>query len=228
MGRQRLFCAAFWQSDGWALSWLPKYTARSRVMDENLAVPLEIAGILDALKVRWFLGGSLASSVHGIPRATLDADIAADLRAPLVRPLLQALGEAWYVEEEAVRQAIVDRSSFKLIHFGTAMKIDVFVPKLRQFDGGQFGRAKRTPVTEGSAIEIPVCSAEDIVLAKLEWYRAGGELSERQWGDVIGVLRVNAKLRGCTREQPSLLSVICWRKHLPKLAWPNIQEGNHF
>jgi len=192
-GRQRLFCAAFWQSDGWALSWLPMYSARPRVMDENLAVTLEIAGILDALKVRWFLGGSLASSVHGIPRATLDADIVADLRAPLVRPLLQALGEAWYVEEEAVRQAIVDRSSFNLIHFGTAMKIDVFVPKLRQFDGGQFGRAKRTPVTEGSAIEIPVCSAEDIVLAKLEWYRAGGELSERQWGDVIGVLRVNAK-----------------------------------
>jgi hypothetical protein len=72
------------------------------------------------------------------------------------------------------------------------MKIDVFVPKLRRFDGGQFSRAKRTPVAEGSTIEIPVCSAEDIVLAKLEWYRAGGELSERQWGDVIGVLRVNA------------------------------------
>ena len=97
------------------------------------------------------------------------------------------------MEEEAVRQAIVDWCSFNLIHFGTAMKIDVFVPKLRQFDGGQFGRAKRTPVTEGSAIEIPVCSAEDIVLAKLEWYRVGGELSERQWGDILGVLRVNAK-----------------------------------
>ena len=73
------------------------------------------------------------------------------------------------------------------------MKVDVFVPKLRRFEGGQFSRAKRTPISEGSNIEIPVCSAEDIVLAKLEWYRAGRELSERQWGDILGVLRVNAK-----------------------------------
>jgi hypothetical protein len=162
-------------------------------MDENLAVTLAIAAVLDTLEIRWFLGGSLASSVHGIPRATLDADIVADLRLPQVGPLLRALGEDWYVEEQSIRQAIADRGCFNLIHFGTAMKIDVFVPKLRRFDGGQFSRAKRTPVAEGSSIEIPVCSAEDIVLAKLEWYRAGGELSERQWGDVIGVLRVNAK-----------------------------------
>jgi hypothetical protein len=53
-------------------------------MDENLAVTLAIAAVLDTLEIRWFLGGSLASSVHGIPRATLDADIVADLRAPQV------------------------------------------------------------------------------------------------------------------------------------------------
>jgi len=162
-------------------------------MDENLTVTLAMAGILDTLGVRWFLGGSLASSVHGIPRATLDADIVADLRVPHVAPLLTALGEAWYVEEQSIRQAIECRSSFNLIHFGTAMKVDVFVPKLRRFEGGQFSRAKRTPIFEGSEIEIPVCSPEDIIVAKLEWYRAGGELSERQWGDILGVLRINAK-----------------------------------
>jgi len=162
-------------------------------MDENLAVTLAVAEVLDSLEVRWFLGGSLASSVHGIPRATLDADIVADLRVTVVGPLMRALGEEWYVEEQSVRQAITNRSCFNLIHLGTAMKIDIFVPKLRRFDGGQFSRAKRTAVAEGSAIAIPVCSAEDIVLAKLEWYRAGGELSERQWGDILGVLRVNSK-----------------------------------
>jgi len=161
-------------------------------MDESLAVTLTIAEILDSLGVRWFLGGSLASSVHGIPRATLDADIVADLRPATVTPLLKALGEDWYVEEQSVRGAIAERSSFNLIHFGTAMKVDVFVPKLRRFEGGQFSRAKRIPLTEGSAIEIPICSPEDIVIAKLEWYRAGGELSERQWGDILGVLRVNS------------------------------------
>ena len=193
MGLPRISFGDCWQSDGWELSWLPKFMVPPNRMDENLSVTLAIAEVLDTLELRWFLGGSLASSVHGIPRATLDADIVADLRAPQVGPLLRALGEDWYVEEHSVRQAITDRSCFNLIHFGTAMKIDVFIPKLRLFDGGQFTRAKRTPVAEGSTIEVPVCSAEDIVLAKLEWYRAGGELSERQWGDIMGVLKVNAK-----------------------------------
>ena len=162
-------------------------------MDESLLVTLRIAEVLDDLEVRWFLGGSLASSIHGIPRATLDADIVADLRAPLVSAFLKALGKDWYMEEESVRNAIRNRSCFNLIHLGSAMKVDIFVPKLRRFEGGQFSRALRIPIAEGSTIKIPVCSAEDIVLAKLEWYRAGGELSDRQWGDILSVLRVNAK-----------------------------------
>ncbi|NBV87595.1 MAG: hypothetical protein EBS01_15310, partial [Verrucomicrobia bacterium] len=161
-------------------------------MDDSLRVTVTIAGILDSLEVRWFLGGSLASSVHGIPRATLDADIVADLKPATVSPLLKALSEDWYVEEQSIRTAIADRGSFNLIHFETAMKVDVFVPKLRRFEDGQFSRAKRIPIAEGSMIEIPVCSSDDIVIAKLEWYRAGGELSERQWGDILGVLRVNS------------------------------------
>ena len=162
-------------------------------MDESLLVTLRIAEVLDDLEVRWFLGGSLASSIHGIPRATLGADIVADLRAPLVSAFLKALGKDWYMEEQSVRDAIMNRSCFNLIHLGSAMKVDIFVPKLRRFEGGQFSRALRIPVAEGSTIKIPVCSAEDIVLAKLEWYRAGGELSDRQWGDILSVLRVNAK-----------------------------------
>ena len=90
-------------------------------MDESLSVTLTLAGILDFLEVRWFLGGSLASSVHGIPRATLDADIVADLRPATVTPLLKALGEDWYVEEQSVRGAIAERSSFNStqLDFGT-------------------------------------------------------------------------------------------------------------
>lgn len=162
-------------------------------MDESLLVTLRIAEVLDDLEVRWFLGESLASSIHGIPRATLDTDIVADLRAPLVSSFLRVLGKDWYMEEQSVRDAITNRSCFNLIHLGSAMKVDIFVPKLRRFEGGQFSRALRIPVAEGSTIKIPVCSAEDIVLAKLEWYRAGGELSDRQWGDILSVLRVNAK-----------------------------------
>lgn len=121
-------------------------------MDESLLVTLRIAEVLDDLKVRWFLGGSLASSIHGIPRATLDADVVADLRAPLVSAFLRALGKDWYMEEQSVRDAIRNRSCFNLIHLGSAMKVDIFVPKLRRFEGGQ-GRSvqssSKNPIRRG-------------------------------------------------------------------------------
>lgn len=161
-------------------------------MDDTLKVALAAAGILDELGVRWFLGGSLASSVHGIPRATFDADIMADLRPQHVRPLLKSLGADWYADEATIMEAIQQRSSFNLIHFATAMKVHVFLPKLRRFDGGEFTRSRKMRVEEGSDIEASVCCAEDIVIAKLEWYRLGGEDSERQWNDVLGVLRLNS------------------------------------
>lgn len=160
-------------------------------MDETLQTALLATRVLDDLGVRWFLGGSLASSLLGIPRATLDADIVADLAPEHVTPMLRALGEAWYADETAIRDAITQRSCFNLIHFDTALKVDVFVPKRRNFEACQFARAVRVPIADGSGIEIPVCSAEDIIAAKLEWFQVGGELSERQWGDILGVLRVN-------------------------------------
>jgi hypothetical protein len=159
-------------------------------MDDTLRAALAAAAELEKLGVRWFLGGSLASSIHGIPRATFDADIMADIRPQHVRPFLRALGEDWYADEGAIQDAIRDRSSFNLIHLYTAMKVDVFVPKLRRFDGGEFARSQSIKL-EGSDFEARICCAEDIVVAKLERYRLGGEDSERQWGDIFGVLRLN-------------------------------------
>ena len=160
-------------------------------MDDTLKAALAAASILDEMGVRWFLGGSLASSVHGIPRDTFDADIMADLGPQHVKPFLKRLGDAWYADEGAIMQAMQARSSFNLIHFATAMKVDVFLPKLRRFDGGEFARSRKMLVAEGSDVEASVCCAEDIVIAKLEWYRLGGEDSQRQWSDVLGVLRLN-------------------------------------
>lgn len=161
-------------------------------MDDTLKAALSAAEILERLGVRWFLGGSLASSVHGVPRATFDADIMADLRPQHVRPLIEQLGDDWYADEAAIREALQQRSSFNLIHFATAMKVDVFLPKLRRFDGGEFARSQMTPLENEGGQQARVCCAEDIVVAKLEWFRLGGEDSERQWNDVLGVLRLNA------------------------------------
>ncbi|CAN5769542.1 hypothetical protein BH11VER1_BH11VER1_10360 [soil metagenome] len=160
-------------------------------MDESLKAALAAAQVLEDLGVRWFLGGSLASSVHGVPRATFNADIMADLRPQHVRSLVQKLGDEWYVDEEAILEAIRQRACINLIHFATGMKVDVFLPKLRRFDGGEFARSRKVRVSESDDAEASVCCAEDIVSAKLEWYRMGGEDSERQWNDVLGVLRLN-------------------------------------
>jgi len=158
-------------------------------MDDNQKNVLEIAKIFDALGFDWFLGGSLASALYGVPRATLDADLVARIRKPDVPDLIAALGEDWYVSEEAVAAAIESCGSFNLINLDTALKIDVFIPKRRRFEKSQFARTRMASFSETDPSRIPVCSPEDIVIAKLDWYRLGGEISERQWSDVVGVLR---------------------------------------
>ena len=82
------------------------------------------------------------------------------------------------------------RRSFNVIHLESMMKVDVFVSRQRPFDRSTFDRLTREYLdAAGSAPTHPVPRAEDIVLLKLEWFRAGGEVSDRQWGDILGVLK---------------------------------------
>ena len=152
-----------------------------------------VARALDSLGVRYFVGGSLASSARGIARASLDVDLVADLRTEHVQDFASRLRPAYYISEEAIRDAITDRSSFNLVHLETMMKVDVFVSRGRPWDAEALSRAQMEFLDEGEeGTRFPVASAEDVVLAKLEWYRLGGERSDRQWSDVIGVLRTSA------------------------------------
>jgi len=154
-----------------------------------------VLDVLEALGVRHYVGGSLASSAHGIPRASIDADILAELQPGDVARFVTALGDRYYIPDDRVSDAVDRRASFNLIHLASMLKIDVFVAKDRAFDRRALGRARPEPLESEAGRRVPLASAEDIVLAKLEWYRKGGEVSERQWGDVIGVLRTGgAKL----------------------------------
>jgi hypothetical protein len=162
------------------------------MLSEPIAVTLLVIQPLEALGVPYLIGGSLASAVHGVVRATLDADLVADLRPEHAEPLAQALGDAFYVDVEAIHDAIRRRSSFNLIHLETMFKVDIFVPKQRPFDRAQFERRTEQVVAIDPERTAYVASAEDIVLAKLEWYQMGGQASERQWRDVLGVLKVQA------------------------------------
>lgn len=154
-----------------------------------------IVEALEALGVPHMVGGSLASSVHGVPRTSIDGDLVADLEPQHVAPLLQRLAGKYYVDEGRVRAAIEARGSFNMIHLQTMFKIDMFVPKQRPFDRQALQRASPDKLADApEARRFLVASAEDTVLAKLEWFRRGGEVSERQWTDVVGVLKTSPGL----------------------------------
>lgn len=157
-----------------------------------IAALMPVAESLQGLGVRYYVTGSVASSAHGVARASLDVDIVAELAVPHVDPLADLLEPAYYTPRGHMRAAAAERRSFNLIHVSTMFKIDVFVSKDRPFDREAAGRARAQAIDQSpDAPRIVVASAEDTVLAKLEWFRRGGETSERQWWDIVGVLRVN-------------------------------------
>jgi hypothetical protein len=168
-----------------------------------------VADALDALNVPYYIGGSVASSAHGIARASLDADVVVVLEPEHVDALVARLGAAYYIPIDRLRAAAASKTSCNLIHLATMFKIDLFVSKGRPFDQRAVERAERRAIDEGpDALQVPVASAEDTVLAKLEWFRMGGEISERQWWDIIGVLRVNTTVdRRYLREWADSLGV---------------------
>ncbi len=160
------------------------------MLAESVAVTLLVVEALEELGVAYAIGGSLASSVHGQIRATQDADLVADLGPGQAAALVRKLGQRFYADRETIETAIQGRSSFNLLHLDTMFKVDVFVAKSRPFDQAQLARRQLQPVSQEPERLAYVTSAEDVILAKLEWYRMGGEVSERQWRDVRGVLTV--------------------------------------
>lgn len=148
----------------------------------------------EALGIVYYIGGSVGSSAYGIPRTTVDVDLVAILKAAQINPLYKLLQEAYYIDPGMVAQAIQRQSSFNIIHLPTMIKVDVFVVKSRPFDQAAFRRIRRERLEDSmGGREYSLASPEDIILNKLEWYRQGGEVSERQWTDVLGVLKVQSK-----------------------------------
>lgn len=150
--------------------------------------------VLDSLGIRYAIVGSLASSAHGIYRSTADGDLLARIVPSRARSLVAALGQDWYGDVDEIERATRDGRSFNLIHIPTAMKVDIF-PASTQFHENQLMRATEVTIFPGDdSSRFPVASPEDVLLAKLQWYQSGGEVSEKQWGDITGILVTNRKL----------------------------------
>jgi|SRR5688572_7853168 hypothetical protein len=159
--------------------------------NDVLAALEPVVDALEALGVRYRVGGSVASSALGVPRSTLDVDVACDLRLSQVAALVARLNNHYYVDEDMIRDAVRRQSCCNLIHLETMLKVDLFVRRDRPFEDAAFERSTRRALDTGSAArQFDLTTAEDIILHKLEWFRAGGGVSERQWRDVIGVLSI--------------------------------------
>ncbi len=150
-----------------------------------------ILDILERLGIRYVIGGSLASSLHGEPRSTADFDLLLELDPERVAALVRALEPTCYVDPSAAADATQRAGSFNVIHLDTMQKIDLFVAGERTLDRNQLAHAISVALDSASGRLVTVTSAEDIVLRKLVWYRAGGEVADRQWRDLLSVLKAN-------------------------------------
>jgi hypothetical protein len=149
--------------------------------------------VLHRLEIPYLVGGSVASSVFGQSRPTMDLDLVADLHSDQVDEFAGALKEQFYVDPPSIQEALRRGRAFNLIHFASTFKIDIFPLKNDEYSRVAFAR-RRFELSRSfgqQPIECAVASPEDTILRKLEWYRSGGETSERQWNDLRGVLRIS-------------------------------------
>ncbi|HAF96504.1 MAG TPA: hypothetical protein DER10_03700 [Elusimicrobia bacterium] len=152
-----------------------------------------VVKVLNTLDIPHMICGSLASSVHGLPRATMDADLVAEIKPKQAAALVQALEKECYIDEDSVMEAISNRSSFNIIHLASSFKVDVFILRDNPYSINEFSR--RTPQTVAGVPETSffVATPEDVILTKLRWYHQGGETSENQWSDVAGIIKVQGE-----------------------------------
>lgn len=160
-----------------------------KVEDSTLAV----VRALERMGVAHYVTGSLASSLHGDPRATNDADIVAVLLPFHFKRLQAELGKRFYVDEEDFLHAVNESRSFNLVDEIELAKVDVFCVQHEGYQADALSRAVSLELERDDPFSsVKVASAPDVLLSKLRWYRLGGEVSDQQWRDVLGVARAQA------------------------------------
>jgi hypothetical protein len=158
----------------------------------NLQGVRDVTRVLERLGIPYALGGSLASSVHGIARYTQDADITVEPFPGKEAQVAAAFGPDFYLSLPGIEEAVRQGSSFNIINTSTGFKVDVFVRKDQPFEHAALGRRTALELPDCPEEPIFVHTPEDIILFKLRWYRLGNEMSDRQWADIQGVLKVQA------------------------------------
>jgi hypothetical protein len=161
-------------------------------LPDVIRIAMEVAQVLEDLRIPHLVGGSIVSSLYGDPRTTFDADLVADLQLQHIQPFSAALSRDFYVEPERMADAIRRRASFNIIHHRTGLKVDIFVFKNDPLARQEMARRRMVAPLPDMG-EFPIATVEDIILQKLRWYQMGNGVSDRQWNDVLGVLKVQRK-----------------------------------
>jgi len=175
-----------------------------------------VVRLLEALGIPYMIAGSVASSFHGKPRTTHDADIVIDPAPDALDRLVDALATlAFYVDLGTAREALRRRRQFNVVETASAFKLDLIIRKDRPFSEEEFRRRQRVDLAEA---EVALATAEDTILAKLEWAKKGGG-SERQLADVRGIVDV----RGADLDREYIRR---WAKNLGVLGlWRRVTRG---
>jgi hypothetical protein len=157
---------------------------------DAVAVALRVAAAIDAVGGEYFVGGSLASSMQGEPRATNDIDIVLSIPLGRIAAFVAALGPDFEVDVDVLRETLLRGGCCNVFYLPVLTKVDLFALGTTPFDESEFARRERVAVRP-TGETLVFKTAEDTVLRKLLWYREGGSVSERQWRDVVEVLRVS-------------------------------------
>jgi hypothetical protein len=158
-------------------------------LPEIWSVILALGTMLDRVGVPWVVGGSVASTLRGVPRQTQDVDAVAALRPVHARALVAAAEPTFLVDFDAVRSALLGERPINLIHEPTFTKVDLFPVTDHPLSEAQIARRQRVEPEVGVAFWV--LSPEDVILQKLRWYELGERVSDRQWRDIVGVLSVH-------------------------------------
>lgn len=155
-----------------------------------LDVALHVAAAIEACGGEYFVGGSVASSLQGEPRATNDIDFVLSLPLGKIASFRDELGSDFEVDADMLRTALMRASTANAFFLPLVIKIDFFGRGYEPFDEAEFSRRRAVQIRP-SGERLMIKSPEDTVLRKLLWYRAGGEVSDKQWRDILSVLRIS-------------------------------------
>jgi hypothetical protein len=159
-------------------------------VNEFLAVFVAFAATLDELGIPYAIVGSVASSAHGEQRATAGADFIVDSNDDQAVALAGKLGDSHYIDLASIRRAIAQSRSFNVVELATMFKLDVYVVSGRANEMHRLANSRAAQLASDMAPLVRIASPEDTIISKLRCFRRGGEVSEKQWTDVLGVLRV--------------------------------------